>query len=413
LVARLEPADGPTLVVSNSQPGETDGNGPCGSEGALSRFLAALGTGAGISAPAQPPHPLTALPDAKARHDRQLHELDRHTQGVLADSPYVRKQFVWDKLNYESLEKYAESTAPLRRYFADEVIGRCDDELPPPNVRSRWMDETERWTRYEVVLDALPGVIACGLLTMPEGIKPDEKRPVVVCQHGLEGRPQDTIGEQNSKYYGAFATRLAERGFITFAPQNLYIFGDRFRSLQRKANPLKLTLFSIITVQHQAIVDWLQTLPQVAPERIAFYGLSYGGKTAMRVPALVPDYCLSICSADFNGWIEKNASIRDPRSYMHVGEYEMFEFDLGNTFDHAEMAALIAPRPFMVERGHFDGVGSDDAIGAEYAKVRHLYAARLKIPQRTEIEWFVGPHTINGQGTFEFLHRQLDFPGPK
>jgi dienelactone hydrolase len=413
LVAPLEPADGPTLVISNPQPGRTDGSGPFGSEGALSVFLAALGAGAGISVPAQPPAPLTALPDPKARHERQLHELDRHTQGLLADSPYVRKQFVWDKLNYESLEKYAESTAPLRRYFADEVIGRCDDVLPPPHVRSRWVDETERWTRYEVVLDALPGVIAYGLLTVPKEIGPDEKRPVVVCQHGLEGRPQDTIGEQNFKYYDAFATRLAERGFVTFAPQNLYIFGDRFRSLQRKANPLKLTLFSIITVQHQAIIDWLKTLPEVAPERIAFYGLSYGGKTAMRVPALLTDYCLSICSADFNRWIEKNASIRDPHSYMHVGEYEMFEFDLGNTFDHAEMAALIAPRPFMVERGHFDGVGSDDAIGAEYAKVRHLYAARLKIPQRTEIEWFVGPHKINGQGTFEFLHRQLAFPAPK
>ena len=38
--------------------------------------------------------------------------------------------------------------------------------------------------------------------------------------------------------YHKFAVQLAERGFITFAPQNLYIFHDRFRTLQRKANPL-------------------------------------------------------------------------------------------------------------------------------------------------------------------------------
>ncbi len=88
-------------------------------------------------------------------------------------------------------------------------------------------------------------------MTVPKDIKQGERRPVVVCQHGLEGRPQDTVGEPGFKYYDAFATRLAERGFITFAPQNLYIFGDRFRTLQRKANPLKLTLFSLITVQHQ------------------------------------------------------------------------------------------------------------------------------------------------------------------
>ena len=277
----------------------------------------------------------------------------------------------------------------------------------------RRVAESDQWSRYEVVIDALPGVIAYGLLTLPKEIKPGETRPVVVCQHGLEGRPQDTIGEPGFKYYAAFATHLAERGFITFAPQNLYIFGDRFRSLQRKANPLKLSLFSIMAVQHQAIVDWLETLPQVAPDRIAFYGLSYGGKTAMRVPALVTDYCLSICSGDFNEWIDKNVSIRNPLSYMHGGEYEMFEFDLGNTFNYAEIAALIAPWPFMVERGHFDGVGTDDSVGGEYAKVRHLYAARLGIPGRTEIEWFFGPHKINAQGTVEFLHRQLRFPGPK
>ena len=72
----------------------------------------------------------------------------------------------------------------------------------------------------------------------------------------------------------------------------------------------------------------------------------------MRVPPLVPGYCLSICSADFNEWIRKNTTVASRYSYMATGEYEMFEFDLGNRFNYAEMAALIAPRPFMVERGH-------------------------------------------------------------
>ena len=210
-------------------------------------------------------------------------------------------------------------------------------------------------------MDVYPDVIAYGILLLPKDLKPDERRPVVVCQHGLEGRPQHVImGDQGA--YHDFAARLAERGFVTFAPQNLYIFTDRFRSLQRKANPLGKTLFSIIVPQHQQIVDWLKTQPFVDPQRIAFYGLSYGGKTAMRVPPLVKDYCLSICSADFNEWVWKNASTKSPYSYVWTGEYEIFEFDLGSTFNYAEMAALIAPRPFMVERGHFDGVAPDEAV---------------------------------------------------
>ena len=163
----------------------------------------------------------------------------------------------------------------------------------------------------------------------------------MVCQHGLEGRPQDVADPKvENPAYHQYAVRLAEKGFITFAPQNLYIFHDRFRTLQRKANPLKKTLFSLIVPQHQQITDWLKSLPYVDPARIAFYGLSYGGKSAMRIPPLVKNYCLSICSADFNEWVWKNASTKSPYSYVWTPEYEIFEFDLGSTFNYAEMAAL-------------------------------------------------------------------------
>ena len=129
----------------------------------------------------------------------------------------------------------------------------------------------------------------------------------------------------------------------------------------------------------------------------------------MRVPALIPRYCLSICSADFNEWIKKNTTVDWRSSYLYTGEYEIFEYNLGHTFNYAEMAALIAPRPFMVERGHKDGVAPDEWVAYEYAKVRRLYAA-LGIPEKTEIEFFQGPHTINGKGTFDFLHRHLKWP---
>ena len=76
------------------------------------------------------------------------------------------------------------------------------------------------------------------------------------------------------------------------------------------------------------------------------------------------------------------------------------------------MAALIAPRPFMVERGHHDGVAPDEWVAYEFAKARRFYT-RLGIPEQTEIEFFDGPHTINGQGTFEFLRRHLKWPAPK
>jgi hypothetical protein len=129
----------------------------------------------------------------------------------------------------------------------------------------------------------------------------------------------------------------------------------------------------------------------------------------MRVPALVPRYCLSICSADFNEWVWKNTSVRSSYSYVPNIEYEIFEWDLGNTFNYAEMAGLICPRPFMVERGHRDGVAPDEMVAYEFAKVKLLYTD-LKIPDLARIEFFDGPHTIHGVGTFEFLRERLNWP---
>ncbi|MGL4553993.1 MAG: dienelactone hydrolase family protein [Gemmataceae bacterium] len=388
-----------------------------GSEDSLTHFLDGFDLKRGEAEP--PSEHLRKDFDPEPRRKRQFDELDRHNQQLLEDAHNVRRDFMpiadqfgraddKKKLDTSSLAAYEKSVERYREIFAKDVVGRFDIKAMPFNARTRLFRETDKVTYYQVVLDVYDDVIAYGLLLLPKDLKGGEKRPVVVCQHGLEGRPEDCIDEKAGfAAYRAFATKLAERGFIVFAPQNLYIGHDKFRTLQRKANLIGKTLFSVIVPQHQQITDWLKTLPGVDGERIGFYGLSYGGKSAMRIPPLVKNYCLSICSADFNDWVWKNASSKDRYSYVWTGEYEIFEWDLGGTFNYAEMAALIAPRPFMVERGHFDGVGSDERVGYEFGKVRHLYAAKLGIGDRAEIEWFVGPHTINGRGTFDFLHKHL------
>ncbi len=401
LVGGLRPAPSIELVVSG-----TDGSGPFGSAEAVQKLISVLRSQAKLL-PAKSQATVDRSARAVARQARQLHELDRHSQQLLVGSADVRREFM-KKLDVSSLDAFNKTVEPYREYFATEVIGRFDVPLLPPNVRSRKIYEEPLYTGYEVVMDVFSDVFAYGILVLPKGIKEGEKRAVVVCQHGLEGRPQYVADPKvENPSYHKYAIRLAEKGFITFAPQNPYIFQDRFRTLQRKANPLKKTLFSLIVPQHQQITDWLKSLPYVDPGKIAFYGLSYGGKSAMRIPPLVKNYCLSICSADFNEWVWKNASTKSPYSYVWTPEYEIFEFDLGSTFNYAEMAALIAPRPFMVERGHFDGVSSDEAVAYEFAKVNFLYDAKLGIGDRCAIEFFVGPHTINGKGTFAFLEKHL------
>lgn len=404
----------PALILFNGPEG-----GPIGPVGELSVLAIMQSLRVNIEtlrAAGQQPTELRPAFSQDERQERVVREMERHTQRLLTIAGETRDAFLWNQVKPNTTNEWQAAMRNYQTKLWDEAIGRFAKGTNDLNPRTRKIYDKPKWTGYDVVLDVHNDVYAWGYLLLPKGMKPGEKRPVVVCQHGLEGLPEDLVNDnlESRAYaaYKAYAARLVERGFIVFAPHNPYRGKDAFRVLQRKANPLGKSLFSVIINQHDRILDFLAAQPFVDPQRIGFYGLSYGGKTAMRVPAVLDRYCLSICSGDFNEWIWKNVTTDWRSSYMFTGEYEMPEFNLGSTFNYAEMAALIAPRPFMVERGHNDGVGLDEWVAFEYAKVNRLYS-KLKIPHLTQIEYFDGPHTINGQATYKFLHKHLNWPEPK
>jgi dienelactone hydrolase len=408
----------PLLVTGSNN----DAAGP-GSRQALQQFARLLGVSASLSFAGQAPARSGRPSDIAARQQRQVRELEHHVQGLVRASEHVRDRFFlykvapelaaenWSReLRHKTIPpgKFIEGSKSYREHLSEEVLGRFDEPLAPFNPRTRQVYDTQKWIGHEVVLDVWPDVFAWGLLLVPKDLKPGERRPVVVCQHGRGSVPKDVV-EGDDAYYHNFAAHLADRGFIVFVPHNLYRGEDRYRWLSRKANGVKASLFSFIIGQHDQLLRWLETLPFVDAKRIAFYGLSYGGETAVRVPTLLERYSLSICSGDFNNWTRKVAATDQRFSFMFTIEWEMPYFNMGNTFDYAEMTYLMIPRPFMVERGHHDRVGRDQWVAHEYAKVRWLYT-QLGLADQTAIEYFNGGHTINGQGTFDFLHRHLNWP---
>lgn len=364
--------------------------------------------------------------EPEARHKRIFEGMERHVQSLVDSSLETRREFYFYDAEPSlrpgkwSVEKshpeisplsFIERSAEYREMLRQDIIGVFDEELSPLMPRTRLVAETEKWTAWDVVLEVYPNFHTWGTLVLPKDLTPGEKRPVVVCQHGRNDLPRDTI-DAGKPAYNDFAGKLAERGFITFAPFNLYRGEDDYRWLDRKANQIGCSLFSFIAASHEQNLNWLTTLPEVDPDRIAFYGLSYGGETAMRLPAIMDRYCLSICSGDFNQWTRKVADPDFPKSVMKTIQWEMPYWNMGNTFDYGEMAGLIFPRPFFVERGHHDLVSQDEFVAAEYARVRRLYTV-FGFKGKTGIEFFPGGHSIQGEYSFEFLHHHLDWPMPE
>lgn len=386
-----------------------NGEGPPGSEEAIQVFLRALEGKSSLLKSASQPAKIIVGYDSDSKLKGQCNELVAFTQAAIRKSPDVRKEF-WKHADSTTIQNWKSSTAFYRDYVWSEVIGRLPSPTLPLNPRSRKILDTPVLTGYELMMDVWPGVFAYGILLLPKDLKPGERRPVVVCQHGLEGRPGDVADPAiDNHFYHHFAADLAEEGFITYAPQNPYIGEDNFRILQRIGHPIKVSLFSVILGQHEQTLKWLSSQPFVDPKRIGFYGLSYGGKTAVRVPPLLDGYALTICSGDFNEWVWKTTTVLAQQSYLLTKEYDMYEFNFANTVNYAELAELMAPRPFMVERGHDDPVGVDEWVAFEYARVREFYD-KMGIGDRTEIEFFNGPHEVHRKGTFRFLKQHLHWP---
>ena len=345
--------------------------------------------------------------DPRRRQLRQLAEMEQFTQSLIGSSRHDRDGFFWDQLTPTAPEQWQRDMQPYKGYLWEEIIGKLPHSDQAMNPKTRKIMDEPKWTGYEVTLDVAPGVFVWGYYLLPKGLQPGEKRPVMVVQHGGSGLPSDVLKDDGA--YNGIARVLANSGYIVFAPHFPWRGGKAYRDLQRKANPLGLSVFSFILSQHERILSWLSDQPSTDTARIGLYGLSWGGKVAVRVPALLDGYRLSVCSGDFNEWIWKNATTDWVNGYMLNPEYEMFDFNLGRTFNYGEMVALMAPRPFMVERGHDDGVGIDEMVAFEYAKVKRLYD-KLQNPQMTRISYFNGGHEINGIASCDFIAKHFGRP---
>lgn len=346
---------------------------------------------------AEEPAPVRIAPrDPVERMRRQFEELIDFTQRLIAPAEIIRAN------------RFSSEGAKLKDVLRDEVFGRLPSPSVPINARVTPLSGTATYDAHEVRFDIHRDLSGYGVILVPKGLKPAERRAAVVLQHGLNGRPQDLFGQPRNvrafEVYRNYGETLVNAGYIVYVPQNPYIHD--FRPIARLANPLGLSLYSVIFAQYERMLDWLVTLPYVDANRIGFYGLSYGGKTALRIPPLLDRFQIAVCAGDFNEWIRKLTSPDLPYSYMFTGEYEILEWNLAHVASHAEMAMLMAPRPFMVERGHRDGVGDDEWVSYEYAKVRRFYD-EAGLGDRTKIAYFNGPHRIDGIEALAFLNRFL------
>lgn len=181
-----------------------------------------------------------------------------------------------EALTHESLRRYlgpVDEPGPLLAVIEEEIA--CDGYV-------------RRRVSYEV-----PAGRASAFVCVPDGLT--AAAPVVFCHHQHAG--QFDLGK--SEVCGlrgdpdqAYAAELAQRGFVTIAPDTIG-FEDRNWADGQNVGWFELssrivvgrTLLAACLQEVSLALDYATSLPEADPNRIGFIGHSYGGRAALWAPA--------------------------------------------------------------------------------------------------------------------------------
>lgn len=224
---------------------------------------------------------------------------------------------------------------------------------------------TDRWVRHKLTYVPEPGDRVPAYLFLPQGIT--GQVPAVLCLHQTtslgKGEPAGIGGLENLHY----ARELAERGFVTLAP-DYPNFGD-YPFDPYAHGYVSATMKGIWN--HRRALDLLQSLPTVDPQKLACIGHSLGGHNTLYLAAWDERVRVAVTSCGFNsffkymggdlaGWSHRGYMPRIAERY-HCSPAEM-------PFDFTEVLAAIAPRAVYVNapRGdtNFELSGVTDCLTA-------------------------------------------------
>jgi fermentation-respiration switch protein FrsA (DUF1100 family) len=248
-----------------------------------------------------------------------------------------------------------------------QVMGPLPDDSRKVPLDVRVSEETRSGTyvRKKLTFAVEKGDRLSAYLFLPRSTG---KRPAVLCLHptskGLGKGIPAGLGDKPDRHY---AVHLAERGYVTLAPD--YVNSGDYRFDPYKHGYASATMKGIWN--HMRAVDLLASLPEVDAERIGVIGHSLGGHNAMFVAAFdtrlrcVVSSC-GFCSfptyykGNLAGWSHDGYMPRLRTVYGLKPEKVPFDFP--------EVVAALAPRAFLasapLKDHNFDVQGVRDCIAA-------------------------------------------------
>lgn len=246
----------------------------------------------------------------------------------------------WEKQRETLLREWLDFLGPMAKYRAKND--------PVPGVSYQVLEEelVDGIQRKRILYTTEPGTEIEAYLLIPQG-NTKEKRPGAVVFHSTVAEAHRQAAGIAGEPAKAFAWQLAKKGFVTIAPKN-FLWPEKGNFDRKKAdeflqrNPDSLGMARML-LDGQIAVDILCSLEQVDRDRILSLGHSLGAKETLYLAAFDERIRCAIFSEGGIGITHSNWD-----APWYLGEkVRSPEFSR----NHAEVLALIAPRPFLLIGG--------------------------------------------------------------
>jgi cephalosporin-C deacetylase-like acetyl esterase len=225
--------------------------------------------------------------------------------------------------------------------------------------------ETARYVRKKLTFAVEKGDRVPAYLLIPKPRK--GKVPAVLCLHQTVKIGKDEPAGLGTNENLRYAVHLAERGYVTLAPDypnfGEYTFDTYHRGYQ------SATMKAIWN--NMRAIDLLQSLPDVDPERIGCIGHSLGGHNSMFTAAFDTRIKAVVSNCGFTSFPKYYGG--NLKGWSHGGYMPRIAsaYDLKPDkmpFDFPEVVAAFAPRAFLasspIHDHNFEVTGVKDSIAA-------------------------------------------------
>jgi dienelactone hydrolase len=259
-------------------------------------------------------------------------------------------------------DQWSTKCAQIKARYS-QAFGVAPEARPPLCPEVLCEEDAGSYTRTKVRYQVEPGEYAPAWLLIPKGAP--GPLPAMLCMHGTSAEGKDVPAGLAFLPTRHFAHELAQRGFVCLVPdcitagERIYEgYGPYETEPFGKLHP-EWSAMGKMLWDHQAALDYLQTLEFVDAERLGCIGHSLGGYNAFTLAAFDERMRMTVSSCAYVPF----AADPEPKRWCRDSWFVHFEpmragLDAGEHPDFLwlEVLATLAPR------GLFYNLGTQDAI---------------------------------------------------